>query len=430
MSIVLVVGLQFGDEGKGKVVDLLSKKADAIVRSYGGNNAGHTVNINNEELKVHLLPSGVFYPHTKCFIASNCVVDPKSILEEIKLCEKKGFYSLDSRLFISSYANVIFDYHRLFDALEEERKINKIGTTKKGIGPCLSDKINRIGIRITDLIDEDILKEKLKENILLKNEILEKLYNHKPIDFEATYQEYKSLGMSLKKYVLNVENKVSEMISNKENIIFEGSQGSLLDITFGTYPYVTSSSILSSSFYAGLNVKKNDNFHNLGIIKAYITRVGSGPLPTKLAKDEEKLFDHTKIKEIGTSTNKYRTIGWFDAILAKYSVNINSIDSLAITKLDVLDDLDEIKVCTKYKIGSEIINNMPLNTKQLESAIPIYETFKGWKTSTKNIKNFNDLPKNAKTYLEFLKNICNLPISIISVGPKRDQTIWLKEFFN
>jgi adenylosuccinate synthase len=427
MNQVSIVGLQFGDEGKGKIVDLLSKDAKAVIRSFGGNNAGHTVKIENNVYKVHLIPSGIFHENTKCFIAANCVVDPKSLLDEIENIEK-SFSKLDNRLFISYYAHVIFDYHKLFDGLEESKRINKIGTTKKGIGPCLSDKINRMGIKIADLIEEDILKEKLRENIILKNEILQKLYDSEKLDFQTIYNEYSQIGKKIKKYVINVENEISKMINNNENLIFEGAQGSLLDVSFGTYPYVTSSSILSNSFFSGLNIK-NSNLHSLGIIKAYTTRVGGGPLPTKLAKEDESLFDHKKIDEIGTTTNRFRTIGWFDAILAKYAVNINSIDSLAITKLDVLDNLDEIKVCVKYKIGTKTFDEIPYNIKDLEKAIPVYETFKGWNKSTKNIRKFDDLPLNAKKYLEFIKDICKCPISIVSVGAKRDETILLKEFF-
>jgi adenylosuccinate synthase len=427
MNQVLIVGLQFGDEGKGKIVDLLSKDATAVIRSFGGNNAGHSVKIENNAYKVHLIPSGIFHKNTKCFIAANCVVDPKSLLNEIENIEK-SFSKLDNRLFVSLYAHVIFDYHKLFDELEESKKVKKIGTTKKGIGPCYSDKINRLGIKIADLIDEDSLKEKLSENIILKNEILEKLYGCDKLDFQSIYNEYKEIGKKIKKYVLNVEKEISKMINNNENIIFEGAQGALLDVSFGTYPFVTSSSILSYSFFAGLNIK-NNNFHTLGIIKAYITRVGGGSLPTKLSKEEENLFEHKKINEIGTTTNRYRTIGWFDCILAKHAVNINSITSIAVTKLDVLDDLDEIKVCTKYKIGSKIFDEMPSNIKDFEQAIPIYETLKGWNQSTKNIRNFDNLPVNAKKYLEFIKDVCKCPISIVSVGAKRDETILLKEFF-
>jgi len=422
MSVIAVVGMQWGDEGKGRVIDLLSENADLIVRGQGGNNAGHTIQIDSKEYKFHLIPSGILYPSTVCIVGGGTVIDPKVILEEIRELESNEI-DIRDRLYISEYAHVILPYHTLFDSLEEGRKKDSIGTTKRGIGPCYTDKVRRTGIRMVDLINPESFKEKLKLNLTEKNEILQKIYNHDPLSLEEIFKEYSVYAEKLKKYVKTVELDIFNAIEEKKNILFEGAQGALLDNTFGTYPCVTSSCTLSSGLGSGIGVGPTKIDVTVGVLKAYATRVGNGIFPTSI--EDPKIFPtNMECREIGATTGRLRQLGWFDAVYAKFSCMINSIDKIAITKLDVLDSLDVIKICIGYKIDGSIYYHPLANFNDKQDIEPIYEEFKGWKTPTSSIRKYEDLPENAKIYLNRIEELCKTPIALISVGPERQSYFW------
>lgn len=422
---IAVIGMQWGDEGKGKVIDLLSEKARHIARAQGGNNAGHTIVVKGEEYKFHLIPSGILYPHTKCYIGGGVVFDPVSFYLEIDQLIKKGI-SWEKRLFISPYCHIIFPYHKLIDQLAEKKKGGAmIGTTGRGIGPCYLDKVNRCGLRMADLVSP-LFPEKLRAALENKNEELDKIYGHPPLSFDAIFHQYEPLAKKLAPLVAPVEQLLFEASRRKENILFEGAQGSLLDVTFGTYPFVTSSCTLSGGICSGLGIGPSMVAKTIGVVKAYTTRVGKGPFPTELQEDQMALFpDSVAAREIGTTTGRKRRIGWFDAFLARHTICLNGIDSLAITKIDILDQLDEIQICTGYKQHKYF----PVTQEELASAIPIYETHPGWKQSTRDIHLYNDLPPLAKAYLRRIEELCQVPISIVSVGPEREKTIWLDRLF-
>ncbi len=430
MRAVIVIGTQWGDEGKGKVIDLLSEKADFIVRAQGGNNAGHTIVVGKEEYRFHLVPSGVLYPHTQCCITGGTVIDPKVFLDEIARLESQGV-SLKNRLHVSLYAHVIFPYHRLLDNLYEEQKgEHAIGTTGRGIGPCYMDKAGRVGIRICELIDPSLLKKRLGFVLELKNRELKHLFGHPPLSFDEVYAEYVDYGKAIAPLVSDVEMKIADAVKAKKKILCEGAHGSLLDTTFGTYPYVTSSSTISAGVSTGAGIGASVIDHTIGVVKVYTTRVGAGPLPTALSGEEEQLFmDHSSAREIGTTTGRKRRMGWFDACLVRYSVNLSGVDSLALTKLDILDHLAEIKICTGYKLKGSVRKTPPACIEDLEAVVPIYETMPGWKRSTKDVTSIDQLPKEARRYVDRLAELTEVPISILSVGPERHRTLFLNEFF-
>lgn len=430
MPSVIVVGAQWGDEGKGKVVDLLAERADYIVRSQGGNNAGHTIVVGKEEFRFHLVPSGILYPHTQSFIMGGTVIDPKVLLEEMQGFENQGI-SLKGRLHLSAYAHVILPYHRLFDSLSEKRKgANAIGTTGRGIGPCYTDKASRLGIRTCELIDPSLLKNKLRVILPLKNEELQAIYQQEPFDFESLYAEYSAYGKALAPFVSETERTVSKACRENKNVLFEGAHGTLLDITFGTYPYVTSSSTISSGVSCGAGVGPSQISHTIGVVKAYTTRVGAGPLPSALLESENALFpDHTAAREIGTTTGRKRRIGWFDACLVRFAASLSGLDSLALTKLDILDTLEEIKICTHYRLRGRLIDHPPAATEDLENVEPVYEVMPGWNCSTKEISSYQELPKEAKAYVERLCELVDVPLSILSLGPERERTLFIQEIF-
>ena len=426
MSSIAVIGLQWGDEGKGKIVDLFSRDARHVARAQGGNNAGHTIVAEGKEYKFHLIPSGILFPHTKCYIGGGTVIDPVSILQEIDGLKKAGI-QVERRLTISAYAHVIFPYHRLIDKLMEAQKgSGAVGTTARGIGPCYTDKASRHGIRMADLVDQTHFKAKLEKVLAFKNLELEKLYSHEKIDFEKLYDEYVSYADQLRPYIGPVEEKLYAAAKNGEKILFEGAQGALLDVTFGTYPFVTSSCTLSGGISAGLGVGPGSIQRTVGAVKAYTTRVGHGPLPTELNSDELAHFpDSHTARELGTTTGRKRRIGWLDTFLLRHTICINGVDSLGIMKLDILDGLDEIQICTGYKR----FNVFPSTIEHLASAVPIYETHPGWKEPTGHIKLYKDLPAKAKAYVKRIEELCDVPVGLISVGPDREQTIWLDRFF-
>jgi adenylosuccinate synthase len=430
MRSIIVIGTQWGDEGKGKIVDLLSEKADCVVRSQGGNNAGHTIVVGKTEYRFHLVPSGVLYPHTQCFITGGTVIDPKVLLEEMAGLESKGV-ALQDRLHISPYAHCIFPYHGLLDKLYEESKgENKIGTTGRGIGPCYMDKAARIGIRICELIDPALLEKRLKLVLVLKNQELRLLFDENGFSFESLYEEYKEYGKRLRPFVGDAEVQVSQALSENKKILFEGAHGALLDGTFGTYPFVTSSYTMASGVSVGAGIGPTRIGHTIGVVKAYTTRVGSGPLPSALTAEEEHGFpDHASAREIGTTTGRKRRMGWFDACLVRFAATLSGLDSLALMKLDILDHVGEIKICTGYRLNGEILRVPPPTIEALEQVEPIYESFPGWKQSTKEAASLHDLPKQARHYLDRIVELIGVPLSLISVGPERHKTIMLKNFF-
>jgi len=429
-SRIAVIGMQWGDEGKGKVIDLLSEKARHIARAQGGNNAGHTIVEGTREFKFHLVPSGILYPHTKCYIGGGTVLDPESLLQEMADLQKHQIH-FEKRLFISQYAHVVFPYHRLLDQLIEKRKgKSAIGTTGKGIGPCYVDKVQRTGIRMAELIEPELLRARLASVLPLKNEEFRKLYDHEGFSLEALFSQYAELGQKLKPFVAPVEEMLFEAAEKDETILFEGAQGALLDVTFGTYPYVTSSCTLAGGVGAGLGFGPSRIDHVIGATKAYTTRVGNGPFPTEMAAEELAAFpDHTTCREIGTTTGRKRRIGWLDIPLLRSTKCLNGADSLAIMKLDILDELEVIKICTGYKLHGKLINSFPASIEHLAEVQPVYEMHEGWKKSTRDVHVYDDLPSKAKAYLRRIEQLLDSSISIISVGPEREKTIWMDRPF-
>lgn len=425
MANVVVIGAQWGDEGKGKITDLLSEKADIVVRYQGGVNAGHTVVVGDRTFKLHLIPSGILYPETQCAIASGTVIDPKVLLGEIDQLHQLGVAT--DNLSIAETAHITMPYHRLIDMAEEERKGNrKIGTTGRGIGPTYADKSDRTGIRMLDLMDPAGLRERLSWAVPYKNVLLEKLYGLEPLDPEPIIEEYLGYAERLRPYVRDVALELSEGISARKNVLFEGAQGTLLDLDYGTYPYVTSSHPIAGGACIGAGVGPTAIDRVIGVAKAYTTRVGEGPFPTELTNGVgQHLGDRGA--EFGTTTGRKRRCGWFDATIGRYAVRVNGLDCLAVTKLDVLDELDEIKVCTGYSYEGETLHHFPSSDRAFAKCEPIYETMPGWKKPTQHCRTVNDLPKEARDYLEFLAHLMEVPIAIISLGAARDETIIVED---
>ncbi|MBF8263749.1 MAG: purA [Parachlamydiales bacterium] len=419
--------MQWGDEGKGKVVDLLSESAVHIARAQGGNNAGHTVVVSGKEYRFHLIPSGILYPHTRCYIGGGTVIDPKSLIGELDSLRHHGI-SFEKRLFISPYAHVIFPYHRILDELNEG--VHSIGTTKRGIGPCYVDKVGRRGLRMADLIAQDTFRDKLAKTLQWKNLEIERLFGHKPLSLDEISDEYAAYAEQLAPFVAPVEEMLFRAGRNNEKILYEGAQGSLLDVTFGTYPFVTSSCTIAGGVCSGLGVGPSSIDRVVGVTKAYTTRVGNGPFVTELSSAELGLFpDHTAAREIGVTTGRKRRIGWFDAPLVTHTIHLNGVDTLAIMKLDILGDLDEIRICVGYKIGKKQIHTFPAMIENLALVEPIYETMPGWKCPIGSIQTFNDLPHAARAYVRRIEELCGVEVSLISVGPGREQTLWQGTFF-
>ncbi|MFZ4730337.1 MAG: adenylosuccinate synthase [Pseudanabaena sp.] len=425
MANVIVIGAQWGDEGKGKITDLLSRSADVVVRYQGGNNAGHTVVVGDRTFKLHLIPSGILYPKTECIIANGTVIDPKVLLEEVDRLKDLGIST--ENLFISETAHVTMPYHRELDrASEAQRAEHKIGTTGRGIGPTYADKSERVGIRIIDLMDEKRMPKKLRWAIEQKNIVLQKLYNLEPLDVESIIEEYRGYANRLRPHVVDASLKIDAAIRERRNILFEGAQGTLLDLDHGTYPYVTSSNPVAGGACIGAGVGPTCIDRVIGVAKAYTTRVGEGPFPTEL---HDEIGNHIGERgaEFGTTTGRKRRCGWFDGVIGRYAVRINGLDCLAVTKLDVLDDLEEIKVCTAYELDGKVVHDFPSDSRAFARAIPIYETLPGWKQSTSECKVVEDLPKEAKDYLKFLADLTGTPIAIISLGASRGQTIIVED---
>ena len=424
MSVVVVIGAQWGDEGKGKIVDLLSEKADAVIRFSGGDNAGHTVINPTGEFKLHIVPSGIFYPRTSCIIGNGVVINPRVLLDELDELKSRGVDA--SNLHISDRAHLIMPWHILLDGLEEgKRGQGALGTTKKGIGPAFADKTARRGIRTCDMLDPAIFRKRIEGILTSKNDLLTGVYHDSPLDIETIFQEYAAYAKRLAHHIKDTTAMISDLISKGCNIVLEGAQGTMLDPDFGSYPFVTSSSPLAAGacIGSGINPRRIDRV--VGIFKAYTTRVGGGPMPTEL-KDDTGEYIRQRAHEYGATTGRARRCGWFDAVVGRYSSELNGFTSGILTRLDVLDEMETVKVCVAYKIGNEIVDRFPADVEALENCIPVYEELPGWKTTTSDIRNVNKLPANARKYIKRLEELIRCPFHIISIGPRRDQSIVIK----
>jgi len=430
ISTLVVVGSQWGDEGKGKITDLLSEEVDIIVRYQGGCNAGHTVVKGEKQFIFHLVPSGILHRGKKCLIGGGVVVDPESLLQEIDDLRQKGI-EIKNNLYLDYKAQVVFPYHKDLDEVKErERGQDKLGTTKRGIGPAYVDKIARTGIRMVDLIDKEILPKKLEVNLKEKSEIFKKLYgikiyNQNKVELIEKYQKY---GQLLKEYIIDVSLFINQAINAGKKVLFEGAQGTMLDIDHGTFPYVTSSHPVAGGACIGTGVGPTKIDKVLGVTKAYTTRVGSGPLPTEIEGELEE-YIRQKGGEFGATTGRPRRCGWFDAVVVNYAVRINGMECMALTKIDVLSDLDKIKICTAYQYNGELIKQFPANLGILQNCTPIYEEIEGWNRDISEITKYKDLPSQLKDYINRIEKLTKAKIVIASVGPKRSQTIIREKLF-
>ena len=427
MSAFIVLGAQWGDEGKGKMTDYLAEEADVVVRFQGGNNAGHTVEVGDRQYKLHLIPSGILYDNKLNVIGNGVVVDPKALFEEIGYLEKEGVKVTPEKLIISDRAHLIMPYHRVLDILKEKaRGKNDIGTTGKGIGPCYTDKFERCGIRVCDLLHEDVFEEKLRENIKMKNEYITKVLGGEALDAEEILVQYKQYAEKIGPFVKDTSVKVYDSIKEDKTVLFEGAQGMLLDIDHGTYPYVTSSNTTAGGVSNGIGVGPNMITNAVGITKAYTTRVGEGPFVTEQINETgDKIREQGH--EFGVTTGRPRRCGWFDAVIVKYAARVNGLTSISFMLLDVLTGFDKIKVCTSYKMGDKIITDFPASLDDLAKCEPVYEEFDGWDDSVADARSYDEIPENAKKYLERISEFTGTRISIVSVGPKRDQTMRVGE---
>ena len=429
MKTVAIVGSQWGDEGKGKVIDYLATQADVVVRGQGGNNAGHTLVVGSKKFALRLIPSGVLNPNTVNVIGNGIVFDPKGFLEEIEMLKKDDIDT--SNIKISDRAHVVFPYHKELDGLAEEaRGDNKIGTTKKGIGPCYMDKTERSGIRICDLMDKDIFEKKLRPQVEAKNKIVRNIYGKSEdlFDFDTIYNEYLGYAEQIRNYVTDTSVVVYDAIKAGKKVLFEGAQGTLLDLDLGTYPYVTSSHPTSGGFAIGTGVGPNMIKDVVGIVKAYTTRVGEGPFVTEL---DNEIGERIRVQgnEFGTVTGRSRRCGWFDAVIVRYATRVNGLTSISLMLLDVLTGFDTIKICTAYKMGDKILTEFPASLEDLAKCEPVYEEFEGWTEDLTAVENYDDLPENAKKYVEKIEELTGVSVDMVSVGPKRTQTIVRKNIF-
>lgn len=427
IQTIMVVGTQFGDEGKGKFTDLLSEHAAAVVRAQGGNNAGHTILVNNTELKLHIIPSGIIHPTVNCYIGADCVINPEKFFEELEDLTAKEI-DFENRLWISPFAHVLLPYHILLDQYEEDRKgVDKIGTTGQGIGPCYQDKAARNGIRIIDFLNPQRFTKLVSRRIDEINSLFIHLYQKPPLDKEAIISQYLLFAEKLRPFVNKVEEMVEEHVARGELVVIEGAQASLLDNTYGFYPNVTSSFTAASGILHGTGLRPSAVNHILGITKAYMTMCGMGIFPTE-TKDEAQFLDNQTGREVGVTDGKNRRIGWFDIPMTRLGIKLAGADSIALTKLDIFDTLEEIKICTHYchKDGTKYadISELDFSLKDVE---PVYATFPGWKTDITNVEKFEDLPIEAKIYVRALEALLKKPISFISVGPDRSQTIQVRD---
>jgi len=429
MANVVVIGAQWGDEGKGKVVDIYTEYADNVVRYQGGNNAGHTLVVGEEKVVLHLIPSGILHEGKRCIIGNGVVLDPEVFIREITNLKAKGRMKDDSVLCLSEGLHIIMPYHKRVDIAREAKSGDKkIGTTGRGIGPAYEDKIGRRGIRLCDLLDKGIFERKLREALEEKNFLLEEFLGDKPFTFEEIFNEYCGYAEVLRKYVADTSLMLHKEIKAGRNILFEGAQGTLLDVDHGTYPFVTSSSTCAGGACTGTGVSPRDINEIIGISKAYVTRVGSGPFPTELLEETGERMRQAG-NEFGSTTGRPRRCGWFDAVVLRYAVRVNGLTGVAITKLDVLDEFDTIKICTGYLYNGKPVDEIPATLDVFAACVPVYEEMPGWKTNISQINSFDALPENARKYVKRLEELMGCEIVMVSVGPRRTETISLRNPF-
>ncbi|WP_188455429.1 adenylosuccinate synthase [Virgibacillus oceani] len=420
MSSVVVVGTQWGDEGKGKITDFLSQNAEVVARYQGGNNAGHTIKFDGVTYKLHLIPSGIFFSEKTCVLGNGMVIDPKAFVEELSYLHERNISTDNLR--ISNRAHVILPYHLQLDVLQEEEKgANKIGTTKKGIGPAYMDKAARSGIRIADLLDKETFRTKLEQNLKEKNRLFEKVYEVDPIKAEDILDEYYEYGQQLAKYVCDTSVVLNDALDSGRRVLFEGAQGVMLDIDQGTYPFVTSSNPIAGGVTIGSGVGPTKINHVVGVSKAYTTRVGDGPFPTEL-HDETGNQIREVGREYGTTTGRPRRVGWFDSVVVRHARRVSGITDLSLNSLDVLTGIETLKICVAYRYKGEVMNEFPASLKVLAECEPVYEEMPGWTADITNVKSLHELPENARHYLERISQLTEIPLSVFSVGPDRSQT--------
>jgi len=425
MSGYVVVGSQWGDEGKGKIVDVLSNKMDYVVRFQGGNNAGHTVVVNGEKTVLHLLPSGILSDNATCIIGPGVVIDPFVLLDELSSLEQRGLNT--SHLKISGRAHIIMPYHILLDKLQEQKLANnKIGTTKRGIGPCYADKYTRIGLRIADLVDFEYFKERLKSTLTIKNEQIVKLYNEKPFDYDELIAQFEEIREKILDRIVDSVSIINKAIEDDKDILFEGAQAAMLDINYGTYPYVTSSSPTSAGVLSGAGVSPRALNYIIGVVKAYSTRVGEGTFVTELFDDTGEKIRKVG-NEFGATTGRPRRCGWLDLVVVKQACLINGLTDLVVTKIDILSGFKDIPVCVGYEIDGVITNSIPASINEYNKAKPVYKYLPGWNEDITNIRNFEELPINCQNYLKFIEDFTKTRISLVSVGPDRENNILINK---
>ena len=427
MANIVIVGAQWGDEGKGKIVDLLTRYADIVVRFQGGNNAGHTIVLKGEKFVFHLIPSGILYENKQCVIGSGVVVDPAVLIEEVNELKKRGHLKDDSQLMVSEEAHLILPYHRRIDIARD--RVFKIGTTGRGIGPAYEDKVARYGIRVVDLMDEEVFRKKLKANLLQKNAYLSEVLKEEGFELSEIFDEFLRFKKQLEKYVRNTSLILYDEIQKGKHILFEGAQGALLDLDHGTYPYVTASNTVAGNACAGSGIGPTMIDSVIGVAKAYTTRVGEGPFPTEL-KDQVGERIREKGGEYGATTGRPRRCGWFDAVVVNHAIRINGIQEVAITKLDVLNDFDKVKICVGYRVNGKILHYVPSHLDLLESSEPVYEELDGWRREVKGAKKISELPAQAQRYLKRIEELTHAKIAMVSVGSERNETIEVKNPFS
>ena len=420
MTSVVVVGTQWGDEGKGKITDFLSKQADAIARYSGGDNAGHTIQFEGETYKLHLIPSGIFYSDKTSVMGNGMVINPQSLVKELKGLQDRGIDT--SNLRISNRAHVILPYHVYQDKVDEESRGDaKIGTTCKGIGPCYTDKVQRMGIRVADLLDKEVFEQKLRSNLEMKNRLFTKFYEVEPLNFDDMFEQFYEYGQQIAKYVTDTSKVLNDVIDSEGKVLFEGAQGVLLDVDHGTYPYVTSSNPVAGGVTTGTGIGPSAVTRVIGVSKAYTSRVGDGPFPTELF-DEVGHQIREVGREYGTTTGRPRRVGWFDSVVVRHSRRVSGITDLALNSIDVLTGLDTVKICVAYDYNGERITEYPANNHIIEDCKPIYEELPGWKEDITGVRRLEDLPENAQNYVKRVSELTGISIATFSVGPDRDQT--------
>lgn len=426
MANTIIVGAQWGDEGKGKIVDILTQRSDAVVRFQGGNNAGHTIIVDGEKTVLHLIPSGILHNNCQCIIGNGVVIDLEVFSKEIQLLKDRGFLKNANALKVSDCANVIMPYHKLLDGLREEQSgDNKIGTTKRGIGPCYEDKVARRGVRIAELFEPEILKEKLSTNLKYYNSIFTKLYNQPELKLEDVYAQLMTLAENVRPYVCNTPVLINQMIQAKKNVLFEGAQGTCLDTDHGTYPFVTSSNTVAGNACVGSGVGPTHIDNVIGISKAYCTRVGSGPFPTELF-DDVGAYLQKQGHEFGATTGRPRRCGYIDLVALRHAVRVNGLTGLILTKLDVLTGLKTIKLATSYEVDGQTVEDFPSMHQKLTKCRPVYQDLPGWTEDLSEVRSFDKLPSHCRSYVQFIEDFLNIPVVMVSIGPQRGQNFGIK----